>query len=132
MVSTRMTIGMMVALVVMGSLAMPSTAATCSQDTDLNWWVTGQQIGGLDTVSCSSGAITYHRVRVQEKAGFLWFTRAESSEFMNKSADQELAVANCVGHGQDLWRAEGYFEDSDGGSGTGYHPNTAGEWYNRP
>lgn len=119
-------------IVSLSIIALPSPAATCSQSTDLDWWVVGEQIAGLDTASCTSGAITYHRVRVQEKVGFVWWTRAESAESINKTSDQELAVAGCVGHGQDLWRAEGYYEDSDGGSGTGYHPNTAGESYNCP
>ncbi len=90
----------------------------------------GNWIEGLSSVSCTGMNVTYHYVKVQEKVGFYWWTRATESAWPNKAADQRFAGASCEGRGRDLWRSKGYYQDSLGGSGTKYAPSSSGGWHN--
>lgn len=113
-------------------IALPAQAANCSHSVQQDWWVTGEQIAGLSTVNCNPDDVTYHRVDVQEKVAFAWNTQAWDDAFPSSVSHQLLVVANCAGHGNDLWRTKAYYEDEDGGHGTGYDPGSGGGWYNCP
>ncbi len=123
-------LGILAAIAAVGIALAPSdaSAAFCSHGVEQGR--IGNWIEGLSSVSCTGMNVTYHYVKVQEKVGPYWFTRATNRAWPHKIADQRSAGASCAGHGNDLWRSKGYYQDSLGGSGTKYAPSSSGGWHN--
>ena len=123
-------LGILAAIAAVGIALAPSgaSAAFCSHGVEQGR--IGNWIEGLSSVSCTGMNVTYHYVKVQEKVGPYWFTRATNRAWPHKVADQRSAGASCAGHGNDLWRSKGYYQDSLGGSGTKYAPSSSGGWHN--
>jgi len=105
---------------------------SCTHDAYIEWAISGQRIRGRSAAECAPESVTYNRVRVQEKVGPSWVTRSANDWTGNSAYVTVSSHANCAGHGQDLWRSQGYFENSGGGGGTDYAPNTAGQTFNCP
>ena len=113
-------------------IALPAYA-TCSQNATIAFEVTGESIRGTSNATCSPEFLTYNRIRTQEKVGPVWATRVWSQWSGNSHGISIWAIADCEGHGNDLWRAQGYYESSSGGSGTAYSPpGSQGAWFNCP
>lgn len=113
-------------------VALPAYAS-CSNSASIGWQTSGSVIRGSTTAQCSPEFVTYARVRTQEKVAGVWATRTWSQWSGNSHGITGYADANCAGHGQDLWRAQGYYESSLGGSATAYSPpGSQGAWFNCP
>ncbi len=113
-------------------IALPAYAS-CSQSATIAFEVTGKSIRGTSNATCTPEFVTYNRIRTQEKVGPVWATRVWSQWSGNSHGISIWAIADCEGHGTDLWRAQGYYESSTGGSGTAYSPpGSQGAWFNCP
>jgi hypothetical protein len=112
-------------------VALPAYAS-CSNGASIGWKTTGSVIRGSQTVTCNPEFVTYARIRTQEKVGPVWGTVTWSQWSGNSHGVSGFADANCAGHGQDLWRAQAYYESSTAGSGTNYAPGSQGHWFNCP
>ncbi len=106
--------------------AAVSAIASCSHDTGLYWVDTNDIVGGDNLVECSPQSITYNRIRVQEKVGPVWTTRAADDWSGSTHNSVVVASYNCNGHGTDVWRSQGFFQTSTGGSTTSYAPSSSG------
>ncbi len=113
--------------------AQPARAFTCTHDSILAWSTVGVVLYGDSYASCGPETVVYNRARLQEHAGILGWRNRSTNDWSGSAAwVLTWTTFNCSGHGNDLWRAQGYYESSTGGSGTAYGPSINGVWRNCP